>query len=198
MASTTKEREEKGQGSGVKGQFLIATPAMLDPRFERSVIYMIEHDRQSAMGVIINKVFDEINFIDLLDQLDIDYAEDLTEYKVLVGGPVDLGRGFVLHTTDVVLSDTTVDQHAGLAITTSLEMLSRIAHGNGPENSIFALGYAGWGAGQLDQELKDNGWLCVPANADILFKTPVNKRWERALQLAGINVAQLSSDSGSA
>lgn len=198
MASTTKTQEKNRQNVGVKGQFLIATPAMQDPRFERAVVYMVEHDHASAMGVIVNKVFDEINFIDLLDQLEITYTADLTNYKVLIGGPVDIGRGFVMHSSDVLLPDTALDKTNDLALTTSLDMLTRIANGKGPIKSVFALGYAGWGPGQLDQELKDNGWLCVPANTDILFETPVNKRWERALQLAGIDVAQLSGTSGSA
>ena len=198
MASITRENEKTGQRLGVKGQFLIATPAMQDPRFERSVIFMIEHDRQSAMGVIINKIFDEISFIDLLEQLDIEYSQDLTQYKVLVGGPVDIGRGFVLHSPDVELSDTVVYEENDLAVTTSLDMLAKIANGKGPAKNIFALGYAGWGAGQLDQELKDNGWIVVPATPDILFETPAHQRWERALQLAGISVAQFSTASGSA
>ncbi len=198
MASLTKELENQQMIPGVKGRFLIATPVMQDPRFDRSVIYMIEHDQMSAMGVIVNKIFDEIQFIDLLEQLDIAYNQDLTKYRILVGGPVDIGRGFVIHTPDIQLADTVVDEANGLAVTTSLDMLSLIAKGQGPDNSIFALGYAGWGPGQLDQELKDNGWLVIDADPTILFETPVAKRWERVLEKAGINVAQLSAASGSA
>ncbi len=199
MARLTKEKMDKiPDHQGLKGQFLVASPAMEDPRFERSVIYMLEYDQDKAMGIVINKIFEEIHFVDLLEQLDIDYSVDLTDYAVLLGGPVEIGRGFVLHTPDMQLPDTVIDQNNNIAMTTSLDMLSKIAKGQGPEKSIFCLGYSGWSAGQLDEELRDNGWICVPANTDILFKSPVAKRWQNALELSGISVDRLSSFSGQA
>jgi putative transcriptional regulator len=184
-------------GDSLKGKILIAMPDMADPRFANGVIVMLEHGPEGAMGVMINKPLDAVEFDDLLDQLEIKTEmENGDDYPVYFGGPVEIGRGFVLHSTDMMLSHTL--QLPPLAVTTSLDMLDHIAKGTGPKESIFCLGYTGWTAGQLDEEMKQNAWLHAPLDAQILFNIPADQRWSKAMKLAGVDPDFLSSDAGHA
>lgn len=187
-----------GHGDTLKGKLLIAMPDMGDPRFDRAVIVMLEHGADGAMGVVINKPLDAIEFSELLEQLDIPLPEsdDYLHLPVNFGGPVELGRGFVLHSQDLMLNHSlTLDP---VAVTTSLEMLTLIANGVGPEQTLFCLGYTGWSAGQLENEIKQNAWLHAPLDPDILFTLPHEQRWDAAMALAGVNPDHLSSFSGRA
>jgi len=184
-------------GDSLKGKILIAMPDMADARFSRGVIVMLEHGPEGAMGVMINHLITEVEFHDLLDQLEIPVTdENVKDYPVFFGGPVELGRGFVLHSTDIMLAHSMSLKPIG--VTTSMEMLGLIATGGGPKDSIFCLGYTGWSAGQLDEEIRQNAWLHAPLDADILFKMPVEKRWEAALASVGIDPGYLSSTAGRA
>lgn len=181
----------------LKGKVLIAMPEMNDPRFQRGVIVMLEHGPEGAMGIMINKPLEAVSFTDLLDQLDMPTtAHNLEDYPVYFGGPVEIGRGFVLHSTDVMLGSSMTLPPIGL--TTSLDMLARIADGTGPQNSIFCLGYTGWAAGQLDEEIRQNAWLHTTLNTDLLFHLSVEVRWDAAMALAGVNPDFLSSEAGNA
>jgi putative transcriptional regulator len=184
-------------GDSLKGKILIAMPDMADPRFTHGVIVVLEHGPEGAMGVMINKPLDAVQFSDLLEQLEIpnDSITDDT-YPVYFGGPVEIGRGFVLHSPDVMLGHTL--QLSPVAVTTSLDMLAHIAGGTGPQQSIFCLGYTGWTASQLDEEMKQNAWLHAPLDAAILFETPAEERWSYAMKLAGIDPDFLSADAGHA
>lgn len=190
MAETTK-------GDSLKGKLLIAMPAMTDPRFHKSVILMLEHSPEGAMGIIVNQPLEAVQFSDLLDQLKIPVTRSDPNIQVVhFGGPVELGRGFVVHSTDLMLAHSAT--LGEVAVTTSLEMLERLAKGSGPAQSFFCLGYAGWSAGQLDQELKDNVWLHAPVQNDLLFKTPWESRWDAALTSLGIDPDFISADAGHA
>src|SRR5690606_30580433 len=181
----------------LKGKLLIAMPAMADPRFHQGVVLMLEHNTEGAMGVMINKPLEAVKFLDLLDQLEIPAtAPDLDEVRVHFGGPVEIGRGFVLHSTDLMLGHSTVLDTIG--VTTSLEMLARIAAGKGPKEMLFTLGYAGWSAGQLEEELKQNAWLHAPLEPELLFGISHDRRWEAAMALAGIDPDHLSTTAGRA
>lgn len=200
--STPASAKSVTSGESLKGKILIAMPDMGDPRFDKAVIVILEHSDEGAMGVVINKPLDAIEFHELLEQLDIPAPEQHsdtdrdTPYPVHFGGPVELGRGFVLHSNDIMLDHS---QHlAPLAVTTSLEMLALIAQGVGPENSLFCLGYTGWSAGQLEDEIKQNAWLHAPLDPQILFTIPHESRWDAAMALVGVNPDHLSTISGRA
>ncbi len=181
----------------LRGKLLIAMPAMGDPRFHKGVVLMLEHNAEGAMGVLVNKPLEAVKFLDLLDQLEIPAsAPQLEEYRVYFGGPVEIGRGFVLHSTDVMLGHSTL--MGGIGVTNSLEMLGRIAEGKGPQETLFALGYAGWTAGQLEEELKQNAWLHAPLDPDLLFSISYDRRWDAAMALAGIDPDHLSAIAGRA
>lgn len=184
-------------GESLKGKILIAMPDMPDARFNRGVIVMLEHGPDGAMGVMINHPIAEIQFPDLLEQLEIPVTDDKArDHQVFFGGPVELGRGFVLHSTDTLLSTSVKLQDVG--VTTSMEMLGLIATGGGPQRSIFCLGYTGWSAGQLDEEMRQNAWLHAPLDAKILFDLPPEKRWDAAMASVGIDPNFLSATAGSA
>ncbi len=179
------------------GHFLIAMPGMPDPRFAKSVVFVWTHSPDAAMGVVINRLFGTVSFTDLLSQLNIEAEAPVADLPVHLGGPVEQGRGFVLHSTDVMRQES-LNITGGIALTVSLDILRDIAGGSGPEKVLFALGYAGWGPGQLDQEMQNNGWLTAPADADILFDPDINTKWERAVRLIGIEPAMLSAEAGRA
>ena len=178
------------------GQFLLATPGMGDPRFERSVIALCSHDENGALGINVGDTSDEITFHGILKQFDIDTGT-VDDELVFLGGPVESQRGFLLHSLDLNLSDTLqVSDRWGLS--SSIEMLRAIARGRGPEKWLVALGYSGWGAGQLESELTQNGWSIVPGESDWLFDGKIDDRWQHAWRSQGIEVAKLSGDFGSA
>ena len=185
-------------GSGyLTGQLLIAMPQMTDPRFERTVIYICAHTADGAMGLVVNREIEALTFPDLLNQLSIDAEVIDDKIQVLFGGPVETGRGFVLHSSDYVQNTTMlVDKRVGL--TATMEVLKDIASGNGPKLNILALGYAGWGPGQLDAEIHANGWLSVPADDGLLFDQDLDNKWERALAKIGVDFSMLSGEAGHA
>ncbi len=179
------------------GQLLVAMPAMSDPRFERSVIYMCAHTEDGAMGLVINRELDSISFPDLLEQIGIEVAPPKDAIRILFGGPVEQSRGFVLHSTDYKL-DGTLEVHDGIALTASVDILKAIAEGHGPAQSLLALGYAGWGPGQLEGEIQQNGWLHAPADTDLVFGIALEARWDASLARIGISPSALSGQAGHA
>lgn len=181
----------------LEGQILLAMPAMTDPRFERAVIYMCAHSDDGAMGLVINKTLDSIDFRELLGQLDIPAADGARDVAVHFGGPVENQRGFVLHSSEYRHAETMmVTEHIGL--TATLDVLRALGQGEGPERSILALGYAGWGAGQLDAEIHDNAWLSVPYDEALMFEVSDDDKWERAFNSIGVDLSVLSGTSGRA
>lgn len=179
------------------GHMLIAMPQMQDPRFTRSVVYLCAHTAEGAMGLVINRLFDALSFPDLLEQLNIQPTPICEQIRIHFGGPVEAGRGFVLHSTDY-MQETTLLVDDRVALTATVDVLKAIADGRGPRQSLLALGYAGWGAGQLDEEIRENAWLTVPADDDLLFGSDIDLKWERAIHKMGINFGSLSGQSGHA
>ncbi|WP_041633831.1 YqgE/AlgH family protein [Magnetospirillum gryphiswaldense] len=179
------------------GQFLIAMPQQKDPRFARTVVYLCAHSAEGAMGLVINRLFDGLTFSELLEQLGIETGPDCASIRVHLGGPVEGGRGFVLHSDDY-RHDSTMLVQDGIALTATVDVLRAIAQGAGPDQSILALGYAGWSAGQLDAEIKENSWLNVPADPQLLFGTDLDGKWEAAIHKLGIDLSLLSVEAGHA
>lgn len=187
------------------GQFLVAMPGMGDERFARTVIYLCAHSADGAMGIVVNRQAADLTMPDLLMQLDvaakgdeIRLRERVGHMPVLMGGPVDAKRGFVLHSSDFQIDQSTLVIQNGICLTATLEILRALADGNGPSNAVLALGYAGWNAGQLENEILANGWLNCPADADVIFNTAVDARYDKALRLNGIEPTMLSAAAGRA
>lgn len=179
------------------GQLLIAMPGMADPRFQRTVIYLCAHNEDGAMGLVVNKLFGNITFSDLLEQLDMEAPAVGADTPVHYGGPVESGRGFVLHSTDYVREGTlVVDEEVALSAT--IDILRALSNGAGPERSILLLGYAGWGPGQLDAEIHANGWLTAPCQDSLLFDTDLSAKWERSIATLGVDPRMLSGEAGHA
>lgn len=201
-------RRSSDQGADAEyldGQMLIAMPVMEDERFQRSVIYVCAHSSEGAMGIIVNRPAGSIDFPGLLMQLDIikkgdriALPENAEAMKVLRGGPVETGRGFVLHSSDFFIKDSTLPIDAEISLTATLDILKAIATGAGPKRAILALGYAGWAPGQLENEIQHNGWLHCPADTDLVFGKDVDGKYERALRKLGIDLAMLSNEAGHA
>jgi putative transcriptional regulator len=197
---------DSSSGEGyLDGRLLIAMPVMGDPRFERSVIYMCAHSSEGAMGIIVNRPAGSIDFPGLLVQLDIiqkadqiKLPENAETLQVLKGGPVDTGRGFVLHSSDFFIENSTVPIDEGISLTATLDILKAIARGEGPQSAILALGYAGWAPGQLENEIQHNGWLHCSADAELIFGQDTDGKYERALKKIGIDLGMLSSEAGHA
>lgn len=179
------------------GQLLVAMPAMPDPRFAKSVVYMCAHNEEGAMGLVINRPLDSIDFPDLLEQLNVEVKNPDQAIRVMFGGPVEQGRGFVLHSSDYI-QDSTLVVDKDVALTATVDILQSIATGSGPSSRLFALGYAGWGAGQLDNEILNNGWLSVEADLSLLFGDDLDGKWENALGKIGIRPEMLSDTVGHA
>jgi putative transcriptional regulator len=187
------------------GHLLIAMPSMGDQRFARSVIYICAHSADGAMGIVINKLATEVSFRDLLVQLDIVQARNephlpggVDQVRVHRGGPVETGRGFVLHSADFFLENATLPIADGVCLTATLEILRAIAEGKGPSRALLALGYAGWAPGQLEFEIQSNGWLHSQADGALLFDDDVDNKYDKALAKIGVQPAMLSSDAGHA
>ena len=181
----------------LRNQFLIAMPGLQDPNFARTVTLICEHNEDGAMGIIINRVLD-LPISNVLVQLDVsEYRSELDEHLVHLGGPVQESSGFVIHAP---LGDWEADLQidVDLGVSASREILRKIAKGEGPEQWLLALGYAGWGPGQLEQEIGQNSWLNGPVNRDILFNLPIEERWHAAAEHLGVNLAQISGDAGHA
>jgi len=188
----------KTQSSHLDGKLLIAMPAMGDTRFERAVIYMCAHSDDGAMGLIVNKPAPDLRFSDLLEQLEMKIPDESRQIRVHFGGPVEHGRGFVLHSRDYDSEDSTLHVDDAFGMTATLDILKDISDGKGPENSLLALGYSGWGPGQLEGELQANGWLICDATPQIVFGTGDNTKWEAALASLGISPSFLSASGGTA
>ena len=188
--------------TSLANQFLIAMPALDDSYFSRTVIYVCEHDDEGAMGLVINKSTD-LNINTVLSEMHIDDEDvvdvdiELTNNHVMSGGPVQTDRGFILHDGDKKWSSSLQLQDQ-INVTTSKDILSNLATNAGPEKYMMTLGYSGWTAGQLEQELADNTWLTIDADPNLMFNVPVEERWEKAVQKLGINVDQLTAFSGHA
>lgn len=178
------------------GQMLAAMPQMQDPRFARTVVFICAHTAEGAMGLVVNRPL-SLKFPDLLEQLDIEPSMDSESIRVHSGGPVETGRGFVLHSTDYML-DGTLQVGDAVALTATIDVLRAINDGIGPQRRLLALGYAGWGAGQLEAEIRDNAWLSVPSDADLLFSPELDQKWSRAITKIGVDSTRLSGEAGHA
>ncbi len=184
-------------GDYLTGQLLIAMPNMRDPRFTRTVIYVCAHNADGAMGLVVNRLAGSVTFPDLLDQLGIDTEAVTEKIRVHFGGPVESGRGFVLHSGEYHHAST-LQVAEQMALTATVDILQDIAKDAGPRRSLLALGYAGWGAGQLDSEIQSNGWLNVSADEHLVFDEDLDGKWERAIGKLGVDPSLLSSDAGHA
>lgn len=198
---TTQKKNTKDDDAYMTGKLLLAMPSMGDMRFEKSVIYICAHDEQGAMGLVINNPLADLDFHELLEQLKItsDITVDLKALNIPVmnGGPVEGARGFLLHSNDFDMDDTIkVDQD--IHVTGTLDALKEVAKGDGPEEKLFILGYSGWSAGQLDQELQQNAWLIVDADPELVFHNDQSKKWDMAIKKLGIEPSMLSSSGGNA
>jgi len=187
------------------GQMLIAMPSMRDERFMRSVIYVCAHSSDGAMGIIVNQLAGDIDFPKLLVKLDvipedqrIQLPTDARSMQVLKGGPVETQRGFVLHSADYFMENSTLPIDDGICLTATLDILKAIAQGSGPASAVLALGYAGWAPGQLESEIQDNGWLHCSADRDLIFGSNPGEKYFKALQKLGIQPGMLSSEAGHA
>ncbi len=189
---------EPTASESLRGKLLIAMPGMGDPRFERSVVFLCEHTPQGAMGLIINKPLTEVRFSELVEQLGLRDDPPLREIPVHFGGPVDHTRGFVLHSTDFSEGDATLEVDDTFSMTATLDLVRAIADGAGPAQAIFTLGYAGWGAGQLEDEIQKNGWLTADATREVVFHRDEALKWTLALKSLGIPVEMLSASAGRA
>ncbi|MDP6572155.1 MAG: YqgE/AlgH family protein [Rhodospirillales bacterium] len=193
----TDVQDFDGAEAYLTGHMLIAMPGMQDPRFDKSLIYMCAHSPEGAMGLVVNRALESLTFPDLLEQLEIDCTAGDERINVHFGGPVESGRGFVLHSADYV-QEATLVVDSEVALTATLDILRAMAAGDGPRQSLLALGYAGWGPGQLDSEIKANGWLHVAPDTDLLFGADLDGKWERAIRKIGIDPRMLSEDAGHA
>jgi putative transcriptional regulator len=196
---------EKPDDPSLEGQMLIAMPGMGDARFSRTLIYICAHSSEGAMGIIVNRRSKSMNFSQLLVQLDVISAKDaiqlppkVEDVLVLRGGPVEKGRGFVLHSPDFHLEAATLSIDGGVSLTATLDILRAMASGSGPQKAVLALGYAGWAGGQLEEEILNNGWLTCPADEDLLFDVDLESKYNRALRKLGVEPARLVGDAGHA
>jgi putative transcriptional regulator len=196
-AESASSVEPGDNGAFLTGQLLIAMPAMADPRFTQSVIYVCAHTEDGAMGIVLNRPIERPSFDDLLRQLEVEPVPPARRVRLCAGGPVDNARGFVLHTADWT-GDGSLRVTDALALTASLDVLKAIAEGGGPRAGILALGYAGWGPGQLDAEIHQNAWLSVSPDEPILFDDDHNTKWRRALAKLKIDPLLLSGHAGHA
>jgi len=205
MKTPRKSGKKEPARSFLDGQMLIAMPAMSDERFARSVIYVCAHSSEGAMGIVVNHPAQNIKFPDLLVQLEVIPAAERIQLptsaeavKVLKGGPVETGRGFVLHSADFFIENSTLPIDEGICLTATLDILKAIARGTGPHDAVLALGYAGWAPGQLEQEIQQNGWLHCSADQELIFGKDIEHKYERALRKLGIDLAMLSNEAGHA
>ena len=197
MAQSTSNTPDAVPEGFLTGQLLIAMPAMADPRFTQTVIYVCAHTPDGAMGLVVNRPIVTPSFEDLLRQLEVAPVPPVRRIRLCAGGPVDNARGFVLHTGDWTGEGSLMVNDA-LALTASLDVLKAIAEGGGPREGLLALGYAGWGPGQLDNEMQQNAWLSMPAEEALVFDDGLDTKWQRALAQLKIDPLLLSSAAGHA
>src|ERR1700685_4229801 len=203
-SETSAKNRNRGRGY-LDGQMLIAMPAMLDDRFARSLIYVCAHSSEGAMGIVVNHPAPNINFSDLLVKLHFIPAADAIRLptraevvKVMRGGPVETERGFVLHSADFFIENSTLPIDEGICLTATLDILKAIARGAGPKSAVLALGYAGWGPGQLETEIHQNGWLHCVADRELIFGADTEAKYALALKKIGVELGMLSSEAGHA
>lgn len=189
----------------LKGQFLVAMPGMGDERFHETVVYVVGHGDEGAMGLVINQPVEDMRFVDILEELGLGEKDQIIrlpstvrDREVLRGGPVQRGRGFVLHSPDYFREGNSYVVNDDICLTATLDILKAMAFQNSPANAVFALGYCGWAPGQLENEIALNGWLTVPFSRNLLFGTPLQSRYDTALGQLGITRASLSGDAGHA
>lgn len=189
----------KPQDTGfLLGKLLVALPGMPDPRFEKTVIFMCAHSEEGAMGLIVNKPFEGLSFREMVGKLDLRVTANTPDPPILFGGPVGTGQGFVLHSSEYPGGEATMRITSEIALTATIDILRAIADGRGPEKSLFALGYAGWGPGQIEGELTSNGWITCEADQRIVFGHDCESKWKAALASLGADITGLSSDAGRA
>ena len=181
-----------------QGKFLLATPNMTDIRFEKSVVFLCSHTDKGAMGIIVNKPVLDVSFKDISAKLNVETKDDNISPSIYFGGPVEISRGFVLHTSDYNVPDVSITVVEDLSLTSSLDIVVDIAKGQGPRESLFALGYAGWAAGQLEHEMTLDSWLICNANNEIIFSIDSESKWKTALSTIGIKPSHLAGFTGSA
>lgn len=209
LRAPARRQGKTGAGKGARGyldgQMLIAMPSMRDERFARTLIYVCAHSAEGAMGIVVNQLAANIKLPELLVQLDVISDSDVIELPasagavpVVKGGPVEPGRGFVLHSSDFYIENSTWPIDEGICLTATLDVLKAIAKGDGPDSALLALGYAGWAPGQLENEIQHNGWLHCSADTELIFGHDLDQKYERALQKLGIHVGMLSSEAGHA
>jgi putative transcriptional regulator len=210
MKIPKKGQGRKPQGSDASargyldGQMLIASPSMSDDRFAKTLVYICAHSPEGAMGIVVNQPASNIKFPDLLVQLNvvpdgesIQVSTRHDDVMVLKGGPVETGRGFVLHSADFFIENSTLQIDEGICLTATVDILKAIATGDGPASAILALGYAGWAPGQLEAEIQNNGWLHCAADPELIFGEP-ERKYEKAMRKLGIAPGMLSSEAGHA
>jgi putative transcriptional regulator len=193
-----KEDRTVGGTNFLEGKLLIALPGMSDPRFAKSVIFMCAHSAEGAMGIVINRPIEGLGFREMARKLDLDVTATTPDFPVLSGGPVEPGRGFVLHSGDYKSDQSTLAVSGNVSLTATLDILRAMVEGQGPQHAIFALGYSGWGPGQIEGEIQMNGWLHCDADETILFDTAIETRWNAALRKLGIDSSGLSAHAGRA
>jgi len=190
-------QNDDANDNNLAGMLLVAMPGMPDPRFDRSVIFLCAHSSEGAMGIIVNQLAPNVAFESIVEQLGIEPTAAAAGIKVHVGGPVESSRGFVLHSADYVHENTLMIDES-FALTATVDVLRAIAGGEGPKQKVFALGYAGWAAGQLDDEIQKNGWLIAPPDARVVFDVDDAEKWTAALRKIGVDPSLLSSTAGHA
>ena len=188
---------EKDATKYLTGKCLISMPNLDDERFERALIYICSHNQEGAMGFVVNKKIKEFSFADLAEQLPITFSRQIAPIDLYQGGPLDKVRGFVLHSTDYLKGDS-IATGGGIAISSSIDILTDIAAGNGPAENLIALGYASWAPNQLEQEIINNSWLVVPSSPELIFKTKDEEKWQKAMDCLGIDPVRLSGFCGRA
>lgn len=205
MKATRMKTPRPTKRGFLDGQMLIAMPSMRDERFMQSLIYICAHSSDGAMGIVVNQLAGDIDFPKLLVKLEvipedqrIQLPTDARSMPVLKGGPVETQRGFVLHSSDYFMENSTLPIDDGICITATLDILKAIAQGSGPSNAVLALGYAGWAPGQLENEIQDNGWLHCSADRELIFGPNTGEKYFKALQKLGIQPGMLSSEAGHA
>ena len=179
----------------LSGKFLVASPSMTDPRFYKSVIYMITHKNEGAMGIVINQPIVKTKINNIINNEELQDSSSIDNIPITYGGPVDTKKGFILHTSEFK-DETTIKVDAEISLTSNINILKSIVKGQGPKKSLFALGYAGWFAGQLEKELTNDGWLIAPGNSSLIFECKTERKWSQAIKSIGINPDFLSSNAG--
>ena len=190
-------RASEGE-SFLEGKLLIALPGMSDPRFEKSVIFMCAHSAEGAMGLIINKPIEGLGFHDLVKNLDMRVTSNAPDSPILFGGPVETGRGFVLHSSEYESESFTMPVTEDVSLTATLDILRAMAEGRGPQSALFTLGYAGWGPGQIEDEIRLNGWIHCDPDSKLVFDPDMDSKWSAALRKLGIDLSVLSTNAGRA